>query len=318
MTTPRVLIATYPFGQCGREPLDLLEQTGWQLLVPEVRRRLRASEVRERLRDVSAVVAGTEPYTRETLAEAHVLKAICRVGIGLDNVDLQACAERGIAVTYTPDEPSQGVAELTVGNILCLLRHVASSDRSVRAGAWNRHLGRLLSETTIGVVGVGRIGRRVIELLRPFQPTIVACDIDPRARQQAWPCVSWHDLDDVLRMSDLVTLHVPLNETTRGLINRRRLQMMRTGSYLINTSRGAIVDEAALVDALRQRHLEGAALDAFAEEPYKGPLCSLDNALLTAHIGASARRTRFDMELAAAKDCVRVLSGEAPLRPAPA
>lgn len=313
----RVLIATSPFGGCGREPLDLLTQTGWELVFPEQRRRLRANEVRTLLRGVDAVIAGTEPYTADTLAEAEQLRLISRVGIGLDNVDLDYCQQHGIAVTYTPDEPSQGVAELTVASIINLLRYIPMSDRSVRLGAWNRHLGRLLCETTIGVVGVGRIGRRVIGLLAPFQPRILACDIDPVAQQQSWPNVTWCSFEDVLRNSDLVTIHIPLDATTRGLFNRQRLQMMKTGAYLVNTARGAIVEEAALLDALRQRHLEGAALDTFAQEPYEGPLRELDNVLLTAHIGASARLTRFQMELAAASDCVRVLRGEPARSPAP-
>lgn len=318
MTQPRILIATYPFGACGAEPLELLQETGWELVHPPQHRRLKGDEVKELVSDVDAVIAGTEPYTAETLADSQRLRLICRVGIGLDSVDLDYCHHAGITVTYTPDEPSQGVAELTVANILNLLRHIPKSDRSVRFGAWNRFMGRLLSETTIGVLGVGRIGSRVIRLLEPFGPAALAYDIDPLARQQQWPHVTWaKDADELLRESDLVTVHIPLDETTRGYFNWRRIHLMKTGALLVNTARGPIVDEEALASALRQGHLAGAALDVFESEPYDGPLARMDNTVLTAHIGASARATRFQMELGAARDCVRVLSGEAPKTPAP-
>lgn len=312
----KILLATYPFGETGRKPLDLLAETGWDIVHNPHRKRLRTGDVTELLRGMDAVIAGTEPYTTETLAGADRLKVISRVGIGLDNVDLAFCRKRGIAVTYTPEAPSDGVAELAVANILNLLRHIQESDFSVREKAWNRLMGRLVREVTIGVVGAGRIGSRVIRLLEPFKPRILAHDIDPAIRGKPMPNVTWCSFNELLAGSDLVTLHIPLNDANRGLINRARLGMMKTGSFLINTSRGGIVDEAALVDALLQRHLAGAALDVFSDEPYTGPLIRMHNVVLTAHIGASARESRYLMELGAAEDCVRVLQGRPPLHDA--
>lgn len=309
---PRILIAAYPFGVTGRRPLDLLEATGWTLVPNPYRRRLKPGEVTALLRDVDAVIAGTEPYTAETLAEADRLQAICRVGIGLDNVDFAACRARGIRVTYTPDAPSDAVAELTVANLLALLRHVHASDRSVRELAWNRLMGRLVREVTVGIVGVGRIGSRVIRLLQPFQPRLLAHDPNPAVRASVTADVEWMDLDTLLGSADVVSLHIPLTGANRGLIGRAQLARMKTGAMLLNTSRGGIVDEAALTDALLQGHLAAAALDVFAKEPYDGPLVRMDQVLLTAHIGASAHASRHLMELGAAEDCLRVLNGEAP------
>ena len=308
----RVLIATYPFGVTGKKPLELLEATGWDLVRNPHHRRLKPGEVGEHLAGVNAVIAGTEPYNESTLSDARELKVISRVGIGLDSVDLAFCRSHGIRVTYTPEAPSDGVAELTVSNILNLLRHIHESDRSVRESAWNRLMGRLIREVTIGVIGVGRIGSRVVRLLEPFSPKILAYDIDPEVRARALPNVTWCELDEVLGASDLVTIHIPLNEQNRHFIDRGRIAMMKTGCMLVNTSRGAVVDEAALTDGLLQKHLGGAALDVFEAEPYEGPLTSLDNVVLTAHIGASARASRFLMELGAAEDCIRVLNGEPP------
>jgi len=308
----RILIATHPFGATGRKPLDLLEQTGWELVPNPYRRRLKPGDVVGLLRDVDAVIAGTESYVPETLAHADRLQAICRVGIGLDNVDLAYCREHGIRVTYTPDAPSAGVAELAIANILNLLRRIHESDRSVREGAWNRLMGRLVKEAVIGVIGVGRIGSRVIRLLDPFSPTILANDVDPAVHGKPMPNTTWCDVDELLRKADLVTLHIPMCPANCGFLSRERIAKMRTGSLLINSSRGGVVDEEALTDALLQRHLGGAALDVYQQEPYAGPLRRLDNVVLTAHIGSSARESRFLMELGAAEDCIRVVSGEEP------
>jgi D-3-phosphoglycerate dehydrogenase len=308
----KVLIATSPFGETGRKPLDLLDATGWELVRNPYGRRLKSGEVGLHLQGVHGVIAGTEPYNAETLAGADQLKVIARVGIGLDSVDLEYCRSRGIQVTYTPEAPSDGVAELTVANIINLLRRIHESDRSVREGAWNRLMGQLVREVTIGVIGVGRIGSRVISLLQPFQPRILATDLNPSVQGTALPNVRWGSLDEVLSQSDLITVHIPLHARNLHFINRARIARMKTGAMVINTSRGPVVDEEALADALRQRHLGGAALDVFAKEPYEGPLARLDNVVLTAHIGASANASRYLMELGAAEDCIRVLRGDAP------
>jgi D-3-phosphoglycerate dehydrogenase len=275
-------------------------------------RRLKSGEVGLHLQGVHGVIAGTEPYNAETLAGADQLKVIARVGIGLDSVDLDYCRSRGIQVTYTPEAPSDGVAELTVANIINLLRRIHESDRSVREGAWNRLMGQLVREVTIGVIGVGRIGSRVVSLLQPFQPRILATDVNPAVQGTALPNVRWGSLDEVLSQADLITVHIPLHANNLHFINRARIARMKTGAMVINTSRGPVVDEEALADALRQRHLGGAALDVFAKEPYEGPLARLDNVVLTAHIGASANASRYLMELGAAEDCIRVLQGSEP------
>lgn len=312
MTLFRILIATSPFGITGSEPLDLLKATDWELIYNPYNRRLKSSEVAELIQDVDAVVAGTEPYTREILKNLKRLKVISRVGIGIDNVDLLACKEQNIQVTYTPDAPSQAVAELAVGNIINLSRHIIASDHSVREGAWNRFMGLLLSEMTIGVVGVGRIGKRVISLLKAFNPKILACDLQPDYNFGEANNIHWVDKDEIFRSADLVTLHIPYNKYNRHYVNRETIAKMKTNSYLINTSRGGIVDEEALKDALLQKHLGGAALDVFEKEPYEGVLTQMDNVIFTAHMGASARASRFLMEKGAAEDCIKVLKGLEP------
>ena len=265
----KVLITTSPFGKCGDKPLRLLEDTGWEIIHNPYNRRLKASEVYNLIQDVDAVIAGTEPYPIEKLPiSGNRLKVISRVGIGLDNVNLNDCLERGIQVTYTPDAPSQAVAELTIENIINLSRFVSMSDRSVRAKAWNRYLGMLVSEMTIGIVGVGRIGKKVIKLLQPFRPKIIATELEPDLSFSEEMGFSYVSKEELFNRSDLVSLHIPGSKQNFNYLSREVLSQMRTGSLLINTSRGSILDEEAVHDALLQHHLGGVALDVFKTEPY--------------------------------------------------
>lgn len=312
MANKKVLLATWPFGATGRKPLDLLEETGWKLVFNPHRRRLKLDEVGDLLKNIDAVIAGTEPYTAETLCNADRLKVISRVGIGLDSVDLQYCRDHQIGVTYTPDAPSAAVAELTVANILNLSRHIHRSHRSVQEGAWNRFMGRLVQELTIGIIGVGRIGRRVINLLEAFQPTILANDIDPAVHNTTLPNTKWCSTEEIIRTADVISVHIPMCKENHHFVDRSLISNMKTGAFIINTSRGGIVDTEAIVDALAQNHLGGAALDVFENEPYEGPLTKFDNVVLTAHIGASARKSRYLMELGAVENCIRVLNNKIP------
>jgi len=303
----RILITTYPFGKCGNKPLELLESSGHEVVNNPLNRRLKASEVPELIKDFDIIIAGTEPYPIEAIQNSKV-KAICRVGIGLDNVPLNYCKENGITVSYTPEAPSQGVAELTVANILNLSRMVMKSDRSVREGMWNRYLGFLLEEMTIGLVGLGRIGSKVAKLLQPFNPKILATEIVDKTELLEQFNIELVDKETLFKRSDLISLHIPNNKQNFQYANRESLSWMKTGSLLINTSRGPVVDEDALYDALIQNHLGGAALDVFCSEPYEGKLTKLDNIIFTAHMGASAQKSRYLMELGAAEDCLNFIN----------
>ena len=308
----KILIATYPFSKSGSKPIELLKETGWELIFNPYNRRLKGGEVEELIKDVDAVIAGTEPYPVDAIKKSK-LKVISRVGIGLDNVPLKECNELGVKVAYTPDAPSQAVAELTIANIINLARFIHQSDKSVRLSAWNRHLGFLLKELTIGIIGMGRIGKIVTQLLQPFHTKILGCDIKPDYEFGEKYNLKWCSKEEILKQANLITLHMPGNRRNYQYIDRNSLALMQTGSYLINTSRGVIVDETALYDALIQKHLAGAALDVFAKEPYEGPLAKLENIIFTAHMGASANESRYLMELGATEDCIRILNGEKPL-----
>jgi D-3-phosphoglycerate dehydrogenase len=309
----RALITTIPFGEVDRRPLDLLEQAGIEYVINPIGRRLRPEELAEMVGDFDVLIAGTEPITAAVMNRANRLRLISRVGIGLDSVDLQAAREREILVSYTPDAPAPAVAEMTMGLILSLLRSLSQADRGMRGGVWHRFLGRRLSELTVGVIGVGRVGKRVVRHLQGFAPRILANDIVPDHEFGTAHQVDWVEKEIIYKEADVISLHLPLTPLTNNLITRRELDMMKPDAILINTSRGGLVNEHDLAQALKQGRLAGAALDVFGLEPYSGELVTIENCLLTCHMGSMSRDCRAQMELEATEEAVRFFKGE-PLR----
>jgi D-3-phosphoglycerate dehydrogenase len=235
----------------------------------------------------------------------------------LDSVALAAARSLGIAVTYTPSAPSAAVAELAVGQMLALLRHTVCVDREIRRSVWRRRIGRRLGLMTVGVIGVGRIGRLVINHLKGWSPRILANDLNVDAEFSALSGCIWTDVETIYREADIISLHVPLTGRTRAMIGPRELAMMKPDAILINTARGELIDEGALAATLRARPEFGAAIDVFAEEPYSGELTTLDNCILTAHMGSATRDCRLRMELEAAQEVVRYFKGEPFANPVP-
>ncbi|MBL0348761.1 MAG: hypothetical protein IPP68_00055 [Elusimicrobia bacterium] len=308
----RVLVTTVPFCDVDRRPLEDLEKAGAAVFVNPLGRRLQEEDLIRLIPDFGLLVAGTEPITDRVLAAAPHLRLIARVGIGLDNVDLAAARRRNIRVTYTPDAPAPAVAELTVGLMLTVLRHIALADRQMRNGVWNRVMGRRLAELTVGVVGVGRVGRRVIRHLTGGFPgvRVLAQDLSPTTETLPGP-VEWADLPTLLSRSDVLSLHVPLTPATRNLIDRRALARMKASAVIINTARGEVVNENDLAEALRSGALSGAAVDVFDREPYSGVLATLPRCVLTSHMGSMSQDCRVRMEREAVDEVLRFCRGEA-------
>jgi D-3-phosphoglycerate dehydrogenase / 2-oxoglutarate reductase len=306
----RVLVTTCPFGEIDRDPVQLLETENIVFTPNPFHRRLREEELAEIIEPYEALIAGTEPITERVLERATNLRLIARVGIGLDSVALRAAKVRGIAVTYTPAAPSPAVAELTVAQMLALLRQTPSADREIREGIWRRRIGRRLGLMTVGVIGVGRIGRRVIQLLKGWSPQILAHDIREDLDFSGMTGATWTDAETIYRRADIITLHVPLTGRTRGMISEKQLAMMKPDAILINTARGELVNEKALESALRANPGFSAAIDVFEEEPYHGALTQLENCLLSSHMGSATRDCRLRMELEAAQEVVRYFKHE--------
>ena len=292
----KVLISTSSFGQHSREPLELLEAKGIRYILNAKGRKLEAEEVASLLCDVDGLVAGTEPLTREVLARAPRLKVISRCGTGLDNVDLVAAADQGIQVRNTPEAHVDSVAEMTLGAILATMRHLPEADRGVRDGSWKKPMGRLLRGKAVGFVGLGRVAKRLIELLAPFEVTVLATDPHQDTEFADAHDVSYVELAQLLGTADIVSLHLPYSGEVHHLIDATQIRRMKPGAVLINCARGGLVDEAALCEALKEGRLTGAHLDTFEREPYAGPLTDISRVTLSSHIGSYAVEGRVQME----------------------
>jgi D-3-phosphoglycerate dehydrogenase len=311
---PKVLITTVPFADKNCLPIELLEAAGIEYQINPLGRKLKEDELAEMVTDFDALIAGTELITDKVMARASRLKLISRVGVGLDNVDLLAAERRGIHVSYTPDAPAPAVAELTVGLMLSLLRFVHVSNAELHRGHWQRHFGRRIPEVTIGIIGVGRIGRRVLTRLSGFgTPRVLVNDIHPDTKLVPELKLEWVGKDDIFRHADVISLHVPLTAHTKDMIRAEHLKLMKPDALLINTSRGGIINEQDLADVLNAGHLAGAAIDVYEHEPYTGPLANIERCLLTAHMGSMSIDCRTRMEIEATEEVVRFLTIQ-PLR----
>ncbi len=309
----RVLITTVPFGAHNNLPLELLASTGAEYSINPLGRRLKEEELAQMAVDAEIIIAGTEPITAMVMNAAPNLKLISRVGIGLDNVDLWAARERGIAVSYTPEAPAPAVAELTIGLMLSLLRHTNVANLKMHRGEWDRHMGRRISEVTIGIIGTGRIGSRVLRRIPVFgTPRTLVNDLNPEHKLVPELKLEWVSKDTIYREADVISLHVPMTKQTHNMIGIEQLRQMKPDALLINTSRGGIINESDLYQVMSEGHLGGAAIDVFQDEPYAGPLGEIDRCLLTCHMGSMSIDCRSRMEIEATEEVVRYLRGLGP------
>lgn len=311
MSRPRVLITTVPFAARDRTPLDLMEAAGIDYLINPTGRKLKEDELAEMIGDFDALVAGTENIGPKVMSRASRLKLISRVGIGLDSVDLVEAERRGILVSYTPDAPAPAVAELTLGLMLSLMRFVHLANAQMHRHEWTRHFGRRLPDLTVGLIGVGRIGRMVLKHLSGFAPSrVLVNDLQPDRTLTTPLNLHWVDKEEIYQQADVISLHVPLTMQTRGLITSRELRQMKPDALLINTARGGIVREDDLLEVLESGHLAGAAIDVFEQEPYTGPLAGVERCLLTSHMGSMSVDCRTKMEIEATAEAVRLLTDQ--------
>lgn len=275
---------------------------------------LTSAQLRGLLGDVDGYIAGLDAIDAAALAAAPDLRVIARYGVGVDNVDLEAAHTQGVVVTNTPGANAGSVAELAIALMLDLLRPILSAAAQTRAGGWPRLTGQSLEGKTVGIVGLGAIGRGVAQRLAGFGCRVLAFDVVvDTAFAERWG-VGILPMADLLAQADIVSLHLPVLPTTRGLVNAAFLAQMKPGAYLLNTARGELVDEDALLAALTSGRLAGAALDAFQQEPpTESPLLALPQVIATPHMGAHTDGATSAMGRIALADCLAVLRGAEPL-----
>ena len=282
-----------------KKGIDIMRSNGLQV---DYRPDIKQEDLLNLAKEYDILIVRSRTKVRRDIIDASNgrLKLIARVGVGLDNIDVDYAKTKGIKVINAEEAAMTAVAELVIGMMISLARGIVKADHSMKQGRWikNELMGIELRGKYLGIVGMGKIGTRVARLARALGMNIIAYDvvrIDPMLVRELSMVVS--DLETLLRSSDFVTLHVPLNESTRYMINENRLAMMKSTAYIINTSRGSVIDEKALLKALRNRSIAGAALDVFeVEPPTDQELIALDNVICTPHIGA---QTREAQELAA-------------------
>ena len=271
------------------------------------------AEVITLLGDAVGVIASNDPFTADVFEACPNMKVIARTGVGVDSIDMPAATRAGVRIATTPGTNEETVADHTLALMLALVRRLVEHDRSLREHRWDR-AGSItpndLVGATVGVIGSGTIGRAVIRRVLAFGSRVLVCDPVLTAPPEGTELVA---LDELLSQSDVVSLHVPLLDQTRDLIGSRELRLMRPTAVLVNASRGGVVDETALADALRSGHLAAAGLDVFAEEPpFDSELLALPNVIVTPHVAGISHRSISVMNEMATRSVIAVLSGEMP------
>lgn len=303
----KVLTSPSSMGQCGSEPFDLLKENGYEVINNPYGRKLTEDEVIDIAKDCVGIVAGVEPLTKRVMDALPQLKCISRVGVGMDSVDLEYAKEKGIVVKNTPEGPTRGVAELTLAMTLTMLRKIPAADAAMHQHKWKKQIGNLILGKQIGVIGLGRIGRTVAELFRGIGNPVIGYDPFAYKEWAAEKGVELMPFEDVLKNADIITLHVPGNKDKSPVIGEKEMALIKDGSWLVNISRGGVVSEEALYNALKSGKLTGAAVDVWSKEPYDGPLCDLDNIVMTPHLGSYAKEGKLKMEVDACLNLIDAL-----------
>lgn len=313
MTAHKVIV-TEPIHQAG---VELLERNGVEVvqLPPGSDEETLQAEAPKA---AALITRGGIKVTRGFMESAPLLKAVGVHGIGCDHVDLEAASELGKIVLNTPFALSESVAEMAIALLFALSRRVVSADKAVRAGEWHRKYGDLrgieVMGKTVGIVGLGRIGAATARRLKSFGVKLLYNSRTRKPDLEAEIGIEYATLDSLIERSDIISLSLPYNRETHHLIDANMIAAMKDGVYIVNTARGRIIDQTALVEALKSGKIAAAGLDVFEEEPLDpgSPLASMDNVVLTPHLAASSEEAMERMAVQVAEGVLRVLNGEAP------
>jgi D-3-phosphoglycerate dehydrogenase len=303
----KILTSPSSFGQIATKPLELLTDAGFEIINNPFGRKLTEDEVIDIGKECVGIVAGVESLSVRVIDALPNLKCISRVGIGMDNIDLNYASQKGIVVKNTPDGPTRAVAELTLGMTLALLRKIPQAHYDLKNRVWKKQTGNLILDKIIGVVGLGRIGKSVSQLFKGIGNAVVG--YDPYA-DKSWALkhgVQLTDFETLLKTADIITIHIPGNEDNSAVVGAKEIDLIKTGAFLVNMSRGGVMDENSLYIALSEGKLSGAAIDVFSEEPYRGRLIDLDNVVLTPHLGSYAEEGKLLMEIDAVNNLIDAL-----------
>ena len=313
----KILVTPTSFGKNDPQIRKALEEKVAEVHYNTTGKPLSSEALMEILPGKHGYIAGLDVISSEVIQKADSLKVISRYGVGYDNVNLQAAEDKGIIVTNTPGANAASVAELALGLILSLCRHIPEAIQATREGGWPRTNGISLEGKKVAILGMGAIGKQLAKRLRSFDCQLMAYDLYPdRAFAEEYQ-VQLFPIETILPQADIISLHIPLTATTNKMVNRTFLQQIKKGALLVNTSRGELIDEDALLEAIEDNTLAGAALDAFSQEPpdISNPLIQHPCVLVTPHMGAHTDGATNNMGWMALNDCLAVLQGKKPLFP---
>ena len=314
---PIVVISPEAFWQQPGPFVDLLEDAGYEVRFPSLATFTRGPTEEETVRELAGavgVVAGGEYFTASILDQLPNLKVIARCGVGFDRVDVAAATQRGVALTITPTANHQGVAEHAFALILSVAKDIAKNDRNLRNGHWSQILTKPVRGQTLGLIGLGRIGRSTALLGRSLGMKVIAYELYPDQEFAQANNIQLLELDDVLTQADFVSLHCPLNDETQGLCNAEFFSKIKTGAALINTSRGGLIVEADLIAALDSGQVGAAGLDVYAGEPppTDHPLYQYDQVVLSPHVAGTDETSMVAMLCEAGECIVKLMKNEWP------
>jgi D-3-phosphoglycerate dehydrogenase len=302
-----IFVALSTFAEFDREPVKKLQESDIPFKIHSSGKRITREELLADAVDATIIIAGVEPYTSDVFSALPKLKCIVRLGVGIDAIDLAAAKERNVTVLNTPDIPTTAVAELAISLIFALSRNLRPQSNSMGNRKWERLESHLVSGKTIGIFGFGRIGRKLAEFCKPFGVTILVCDpfLPNEAIQQS--DITFTDKETLLEKADIISIHAAKSE--KPIIGYDDYLKMKKGVILINLSRGGMIDEAGLIEALQSGYIAGAGLDVFEKEPYSGALCDFGNVILTPHSATLPVETRVAMEIECVDKALRFING---------
>ena len=306
----KILITPRSFASFSDKPLKMLTERDYKIERNNTGRPYKKEEMLKLIKDVDGIIIGIDELSAKIIEEANELKVISKYGIGLDNIDINMATNKKIIVTNTPTANVDAVADLAFGLVLSLARRIPEADKKTKSGKWEKIIGKSVWEKTVGIIGLGKIGKQVVKRAQGFEMNILAFDIVKDKKFAQKYGIKYVNLEKLLQKSDYISIHIPLNDATRNMVSYEELEKMKKDAFLINTSRGGIVDEEALYNALRNNKLRGAALDVYNNEPIReSPLKELDNVIMTPHIGAYTEEAIENMSIQAAQNLIDVLEG---------
>jgi len=309
----KILITPRSFASFSDKSLKMLAERNYKIERNNTGRPYEKEEMLKLIKDVDGIIIGIDELSAVIIEKANKLKVISKYGTGLDNIDINVATNKKIIVTNTPTANVDAVADLAFGLILSFARRIPEADKKTKSGKWGKIIGKSVWEKTIGIIGLGKIGKQVAKRAKGFDMNILAFDIVKDKKSAKKYGIKYVKLEKLLRKSDYITIHIPLNYATQNMISYEELEKIKESAFLINTSRGGIVNEEALYDALKNNKLRGAALDVYKNEPLReSPLTELDNVIMTPHISAYTEEAIENMSIQAAQNLIDVLEGREP------